>query len=143
MDWHVFDLVEADTSFALLSAKPQNTELHLGEREPIDLTFVNYGPTGYADFTIESAGPVYYSGMATVTLEGQGETTAVTALFSIPENEEAAGLTDFNIITKMNGKAVTNSYSWLVVPEPAMTALLLSILGLIRRDRGKRCRPAA
>ena len=136
MDWHVFDLVEADTSFALLSAKPENTELHLGEFEPIDLTFVNYGPTGDADVTIESAGPVYYSGMATITLEGLGATTAVTAAFPIPENEEAAGLTDFNIITSMNGRAVTNTYSWVVVPESTSLAALLLLLALaMKRSR--------
>lgn len=136
MDWHVFDLVEADTSFALLSAKPQNQELKLGEPEPIDLAFVNYGPAGAADVTIESAGPVYYSAAETLTLEGQGATTAATICLPVPENEEAAGLTEFNVITSMNGTSVTNSYSWLVVPEP-FCGLALA-LALAAMARGKK-----
>ena len=135
MDWHVFDLVEADTSFALLSAKPQNTELHLGESEPIDLSFVNYGPAGAADVTIESDGPVYYSCAETLTLEGQGAATAATIYLPVPENEEAAGTTEFNVTTSMNGKSLTNTYTWTVVPEPAVIALLaICALMFIRKE---------
>lgn len=135
MDWHVFDLVEADESFALLSAKPQNAEFHLGESEPVDLKYVNYGQAGHAEVTI---GTPDYSSSASVYLAGGGETTESTVSIDIPANEEAAGTTDFNVITKLNGSAVTNTFTWNVVPEPAAAALLLLGLALFRRKADDR-----
>ena len=132
MDWHVFDLVEADETFALLSAKPQNTELHLGESEPIDLKYVNYGQAGYAEVKIETTD---YFSTDVISLAGGGATTESTTYLKIPQNEEAAGTTDFNVITKLNGSTVTNTYTWNVVPEPAFMALLaLGALAFIRKE---------
>ena len=131
MDWHVFDLVEADTTFALLSADPQNPELHLGENEPIDLKYVNYGQAGYAEIKIETAD---YFSKDIVFIDGSGATTESTMYLGIPQNEEAAGTTDFRIITKLNDSTATNAYTWNVVPEPALLALLaLCAATLIRK----------
>ena len=131
MDWHVFDLVEAESTFALLSAKPQNTELHLGESEPIDLKYVNYGQDGYAEIRIET---IDYFSKDVVFIEGNGATTENTMFLNIPQNEEAAGTTDFNIITTLNGSTATNTYTWTVIPEPAVIALMaLCALAFIRK----------
>ena len=131
MDWHVFDLVEADTSFVLVSAEPRNTELHLGETEPIDLQYVNYGPAGDAEVRIVAPG---YSGSGTVSLAGNGAATDCAVAIEIPQDEEASGLTDFDIITTLNGASSTNTFSWVVVPEPmSAAALLLLFLALGKR----------
>ena len=125
LDWHVFDLVENDTTLALISAAPRDGELRLGETETIDLKYVNYGEDVSADLALDAQGEVAYWSRGTAALAGAGAVTETSLAIEVPDQPEAAGETEFLLVTQAGDMALTNRFNWTVVPEPCLFALLV------------------
>lgn len=125
LDWHIFELVENDTTLALLSAAPRDGELRLGETETIDLKYVNYGESVNADLALDALGEVFYWSRGTAALTGAGAVTETSLAIEVPDQPEAAGETEFLLVTQAGDMALTNRFNWTVVPEPCWFALLV------------------
>ena len=135
LDWHIFELVENDTSFALLSAVPESDEFRLGEREKIDLKYVNYGEGGEAFIKLQALGEVDYGVEKTAALAGFGAETEVDLELIIPDDAAASGDTEFLLTTQLGETVLSNRFIWNVVPEPCwlLGLIVLSLVGIRRR----------
>ena len=110
---------------ALLSAAPRDGELRLGETETIDLKYVNYGESVNADLALDALGEVFYWSRGTAALTGAGAVTETSLAIEVPDQPEAAGETEFLLVTQAGDMALTNRFNWTVVPEPCWFALLV------------------
>ncbi len=134
LDWHVFDLVENDETFALVSALPESDELRLGETENIDLKYVNYGEGGEALIKLRSLGEVAYGIEKTAALAGNGAETETALELAVPDDAAAAGETEFLLTTQLHDAVLSNYFNWKVVPEPCYLTVFV-LLSLLLRKR--------
>lgn len=134
LDWHIFELVENDASFTLLSAVPESGELRLGETETIGLKYVNYGDAGDALIKLQSLGEVAYGVEKTAALAGTGAETEVDLELIIPDDAAASGDTEFLLTTTFGDTVLSNYFNWKVVPEPCWLSVFV-LLSLIFRKR--------
>lgn len=133
LDWHVFDLVENDETFALVSALPESDELRLGETEKIDLKYVNYGEGGEALIKLRSLGEVAYGIEKTAALAGNGTETETALELAVPDDAAAAGETEFLLTTQLHDAVLSNYFNWKVVPEPCWLTVFVLLSLLLRR----------
>ncbi|MBR5623743.1 hypothetical protein IKW72_01880 [bacterium] len=136
LDWHIFDLVENDETFALVSALPESEEFRLGETEKIDLKYVSYGEGGEAFVKLQSLGEVAYGSEGTAALAGGGSITETVLELAVPDEAAAAGDTEFLLTTQLGETVLSNRFNWRVVPEPGGLLTLLTLLlftGIRRR----------